>query len=263
MHQRVEKSGTPSSTHVSPAASPKLSLGVSAKVWFQPLNGRCVQLVAPKKPKEDLVLLGIVRSDSGLELAIHTHTCDPEESSAKEDKNMCRETEPAKGRPQPLNATSERCENRTHTTGVLSTSQDNLSSNQTTVMSNTAPDVAQPTFQASNNTAVQKGRKRKRSHQAVTSRRSSRLASKKQKVENISSTDTISSLESKKLVTDKTDENGPCQSETSTVGINSSDPAEQALKQHVGTFVQSLGKRERFSLHKLPEVCWSVNLCTQ
>ncbi len=235
-----------------PTAYPKLALKVSAKLGFRPLNRQCAQLLLPKDPTGDLTLVGLSGSDGGLNVVIHTHVCDPERPRGEDKVDTSSELEAVMTHrvdAHPLNGNPEQCEGGGNASLHISSEEEKEISCGPLTLS----DVVHPTDQAvaiSSNTTANKGRKRKLSQQLSNPRRSSRLASKKPKVESMPNK---GSLELNGLGIGESGST-PGKSQSVTEVKSGGSLQEEVLKQHVETFVESLGKSGSFTRHKMPKV---------
>jgi len=220
-----------------------LMLDYSAKVDFVPLNGKCLQVIPPKESLRDIVFLALkMLDDDNVDVVLNISNCVSEKQTSVNAIDNA-------------NGTVDRASPRGNTSkGAVDTEkQDNIPQQcpKTSVDSTGfEPVVHQPTEalskELSGTSTTKKRRKRSRVPSVSSLRRSTRIASKKQKVSVPSGGDAgPSKLHLKEVLPGNSKEAALCTVDESK---------EVLMRETVKTFASSLQSSDNWKQYRLPEV---------
>lgn len=225
-----------------------LMLDYSAKVDFVPLKGKCLQVIPPKESLRDIVFLALkMLDDDNVDIVLNISNCVSEKQTSM---NAIDNPNTTVDQASPKGNTSK---GAVDIIPVSTEKQDNIPQQcpKTSVESaGFEPVVHQPTEALSKEltgtSTTKKRRKRSRVPSVSSPRRSTRIASKKQKVSVPSGQDAgPSKLHLKEVLPSNSKEAALCAVDESK---------EVLMRETVKTFASSLQSSDNWKQYRLPEV---------
>ena len=220
-HQKIDNSRRNTAGLGNTFACPDFKMKSSARVSFLPINGQCVQIIPPKDPNADVVLVGLSNSEEPT-----IHICRSRSRMDEQDSEVLIvsvESHSISGGNGKDNCVSDAVSERV---------------SQSVVSASSGVQVSSETERLSGNS--KKGRKRKQRLQSAGSRKSARITAKQLEIEEApqKGKELVVSLQLKDL----------------NVGGGGISHGNTALMETMATFVESLKSSEKFMKYKLPEV---------
>jgi len=222
-----------------------LILDYSAKVDFVPLKGKCLQVIPPKESLRDIVFLALkMLDDDNVDVVLNIPNCVSEKQTSM---NAIDNPNTTVDQASPKGNTSK---GAVDIIPVSTEKQDNIPQQCPKTSVEFEPVVHQPTEALSKEltgtSTTKKRRKRSRVPSVSSPRRSTRIASKKQKVSVPSGQDAgPSKLHLKEMLPGNSKEAALCAVDESK---------EVLMRETVKTFASSLQSSDNWKQYRLPEV---------
>jgi len=230
-----------------------LVLSGSAKVDFVPLNGKCLHIIPPKDSAGDVVFVALKKTEGEeLDVVVHIQHCASEEktnTAKRDDEGEHCNVDPEK------NAISGDRDSVPATVDSLVEEQEKSSSLNLSVASGGLETVVllsagedSPKKLAN----TKKPRKRRRNSLTCATRKSARLASKKQKVEEASCKNAGPKVQSRLQLKEVLKSSG----EEVAVGAEDESTLSKKgmMRETMTNFVDALKKMDNFNHYRLPKV---------
>ena len=230
-----------------------LVLSGSAKVDFVPLNGKCLHIIPPKDSAGDVVFVALKKTEGEeLDVVVHIQHCASEEktnTAKRDDEGEHCNVDPEK------NAISGDRDSVPATVDNLVEEQEKSSSLNLSVASGGLETVVllsagedSPKKLAN----TKKPRKRRRNSLTCATRKSARLASKKQKVEEASCKNAGPKVQSRLQLKEVLKSSGE------EVAVGAEDEStlskKRMMRETMTNFVDALKKMDNFNHYRLPKV---------
>ena len=242
-----------------------LVLSGSAKVDFVPLSGKCLHIIPPKDSTGDIVFVALEKTDGDvLDIVVYIRHCASEETTntAKNDDkdencNVDTEKNTTSGGGDSVPATVDLVEEQEKSSSAcLNLSVDSA---ETVVLISAGEDSPE---RLTNTGTTKKPRKRRRHPSTCATRKSARLASKKQKVEEAScesgGSRVQSKLELKELLKSGEEEVALGAEDESTTSKKA------IMRETMINFVDALKKVDNLNHYRLPKVhCESIYIASR
>ena len=229
-----------------------LVLSGSAKVDFVPLNGKCLHIIPPKDSAGDVVFVALKKTEGEeLDVVVHIQHCASEEktnTAKRDDEGEHCNVDPEK------NAISGDRDSVPATVDSLVEEQEKSSSLNLSVASGGLETVVLSAGEDSPKKLAntKKPRKRRRNSLTCATRKSARLASKKQKVEEASCENAGPKVQSRLQLKEVRKSSG----EEVAVGAEDESTLSKKgmMRETMTNFVDALKKMDNFNHYRLPKV---------
>ena len=230
-----------------------LVLSGSAKVDFVPLNGKCLHVIPPKDSAGDVVFVALKKTEGEeLDVVVHIQHCASEEktNTAKRDDegehcNVDPEKNAISGARDSVPATIDNLVEKQEKSSSLNLSVDS-GGLETVVLISAGEDSPKKLANA------KKPRKRRRNPSTCATRKSARLASKKQKVEEASCENAGPKVQSKLQLKEV------LKSSREEIAVGAEDESTLSkkgmMRETMTNFVDALKKMDNFNHYRLPKV---------
>ena len=230
-----------------------LVLSGSAKVDFVPLNGKCLHIIPPKDSAGDVVFVALKKTEGEeLDVVVHIQHCASEEktnTAKRDDEGEHCNVDPKKnaisGDGDRVPATIDNLVEEQEKSSSLNHSVDS-GGLETVVLVSAGEDSPKKLANA------KKPRKRRRNLSTCATRKSARLASKKQKVEEASCKNAGPKVQSRLQLKEVRKSSG----EEVAVGAEDESTLSKKgmMRETMTNFVDALKKMDNFNHYRLPKV---------